>query len=752
MTVSAQTLAFEYAANGVTTTFPYGFRVLYADQVKVYVNGTLQVGGYTLTGVGDAGGGNVVFSVAPVNGSTVLVRRISDRVRSTDFQQAPYFTQEELLDIDQDYQTMLLQEASADAINALRIPAVETNLVELPDAATRANKFLVFNGNGDVGLSEGSGNNPTTYYAPTKSAGDTLASSLPDGATVITDEDEAATPAGVQTRRTVLGGALSAIVSFLKTSMIAWKHGGTGAVWRTLYARLMDLPVSVKDFGAVGDGVADDTAAIQAAISTGKTLVFPAGSYNANSLTQSTSFQRFYASGHVKIIKNANGDLLTCSGGYVEFEGLQFIGTGYSGHNIIITGGHPRLINCSSFGAAGRALKATGDHVQIIGTSGIYATTDATATGYDIEIGISGTATLYHQLSGVYTSQATGGVLLIDTGSHVINGGQIGKLTIQAGTSPAGSNGGMTSSARIIGDVSVGLSNSIFSGNQFSSQTITFGAGTGNHTLDLSNNIRTATIVNNGNANSIIMRATSAGGTTDFAFGPTSWTGSVKVDSSNSWSFPKHINLENASIISIKDTGGVLKSALSLSSGDDWFLGSDTGAGNLTNIVSGSGGIVLVPAGASAFQAITAAFRPLVDGSPSLGQASFRWNTVYATTGTINTSDEREKQDIEPLDAAEKRVATTLKGLVKKFRFRDSVRDKGDDARIHVGVIAQEVKEAFEAEGLVAERYSILCFDQWDAEPEVKDEEGNILAPARTAGNRYGVRYEELLAFMLATL
>lgn len=210
MTVSAQTLAFEYAANGVTTTFPYGFRVLYADQVKVYVNGTLQVGGYTLIGVGDAGGGNVIFSVAPVNGSTVLVRRISDRVRSTDFQQAPYFTQEELLDIDQDYQTMLLQEASADAINALRIPAVETNLVELPDAATRANKFLVFNGNGDVGLSEGSGNNPTTYYAATKSAGDTLASSLPDGATVIVTADES--QGGVRVRYTVASAALTSPV------------------------------------------------------------------------------------------------------------------------------------------------------------------------------------------------------------------------------------------------------------------------------------------------------------------------------------------------------------------------------------------------------------------------------------------------------------------------------------------------------------------------------------------------------------
>jgi hypothetical protein len=104
------------------------------------------------------------------------------------------------------------------------------------------------------------------FYAETNAAAVTLAESLGDGATVITDNDESATPAGVQTRRGVVGGMLTAIASFLKTSMIAWKHGGTGSVWRTLYARLMDLPVSVKDFGAAGDGIADDTVAIQEAV------------------------------------------------------------------------------------------------------------------------------------------------------------------------------------------------------------------------------------------------------------------------------------------------------------------------------------------------------------------------------------------------------------------------------------------------------------------------------------------------------
>jgi len=101
------------------------------------------------------------------------------------------------------------------------------------------------------------------------------------------------------------------------------------------------------------------------------------------------------------------------------------------------------------------------------------------------------------------------------------------------------------------------------------------------------------------------------------------------------------------------------------------------------------------------------------DNDQNLGQSGVRYNTIFATNSTINTSDRNEKQDIEELSEAEQRVAVVAKGLMRKFRWIDSVAEKGDNARIHFGIIAQDLQDAFTAEGLDASKYAMFCSDTW---------------------------------------
>jgi len=129
-----------------------------------------------------------------------------------------------------------------------------------------------------------------------------------------------------------------------------------------------------------------------------------------------------------------------------------------------------------------------------------------------------------------------------------------------------------------------------------------------------------------------------------------------------------------------------------------------------------------------------------VDNSISLGRSNVRYTVVYATTGAINTSDRNLKQDIEELSDAEKRVAVAAKGLLRKFRWKDAVETKGDNARIHFGIIAQDLQDAFTAEGLDAARYGMWCSDTFTDEDTGEE---------RT---RLGVRYSELLAFIISAL
>lgn len=168
----------------------------------------------------------------------------------------------------------------------------------------------------------------------------------------------------------------------------------------------------------------------------------------------------------------------------------------------------------------------------------------------------------------------------------------------------------------------------------------------------------------------------------------------------------------------------------------------------------------------------TVAVNPGTDGTIASGWSNKRWSHVYASTGTIETSDERLKEDIRPID--ESVFKAWGKVEFRQFLFKDAVAEKGSAARIHIGLIAQQVIAAFASEGLDAMRYGIVCYDKWDAqeavterfkvvtreethnedgsvkEPEEFHYEERILTPAKEAGDCYSIRYEEALALECA--
>ena len=146
----------------------------------------------------------------------------------------------------------------------------------------------------------------------------------------------------------------------------------------------------------------------------------------------------------------------------------------------------------------------------------------------------------------------------------------------------------------------------------------------------------------------------------------------------------------------------------------------------------------------------TETLRPRTDSTYSLGGAARRWTVVYADTATINTSDERGKEQIQDIDAAVLRAWGNVE--YQQFKFKDAVLKKGSGARWHIGVVAQRVKEAFEAEGVDPFAYGILCYDEWEEQEEKYEDGVGIVQQFQAAGNRYGIRYEEALALECAYL
>lgn len=138
---------------------------------------------------------------------------------------------------------------------------------------------------------------------------------------------------------------------------------------------------------------------------------------------------------------------------------------------------------------------------------------------------------------------------------------------------------------------------------------------------------------------------------------------------------------------------------------------------------------------------------PGADNAQAIGAAALRWSVVYAGTGTINTSDAREKAWRGAASATEIRAARRIAADLGFYQWNHAIADKGADrARYHFGIRAQAVWAIMADEGLVdpldpagrpgAARYAFLCWDEWT-------EDG-------AARWRFGIRPDQLALFLIA--
>ena len=152
MTVTSATTRNDYVASSGQTVFPYTFTALADTSIKVLKNGVaLSLGGdYTLSGVGTYGG-NVTLTSGATAGDAIAIYLDMPLQRTTNYQNSGDFL---ALDVNGDFDALwlALQQSTTDIERTVRRPDADAGTInmELPVAATRANKLLAFSPTGAV--------------------------------------------------------------------------------------------------------------------------------------------------------------------------------------------------------------------------------------------------------------------------------------------------------------------------------------------------------------------------------------------------------------------------------------------------------------------------------------------------------------------------------------------------------------------------------------------------------------------------
>ena len=177
MTISSTTVKNSYSGNGSTTAFAYTFKIFANTDLQVIIRsstGTETVKTltthYTVSGVGDASGGNVTFTSGniPASGETVVIRRAVPQTQAIDYianDPFPAESHEEGLD----RATMTLQQVQEELDRAIKLSRTNTmTSTEFTNSATdRAGKVLGFDSAGELNVTAEIGSNKGNWSAGT---------------------------------------------------------------------------------------------------------------------------------------------------------------------------------------------------------------------------------------------------------------------------------------------------------------------------------------------------------------------------------------------------------------------------------------------------------------------------------------------------------------------------------------------------------------------------------------------------------
>lgn len=196
-----------------------------------------------------------------------------------------------------------------------------------------------------------------------------------------------------------------------------------------------------------------------------------------------------------------------------------------------------------------------------------------------------------------------------------------------------------------------------------------------------------------------------------------------------------NIKIDNSKWFITKNTSGVETRLLGMNTSNNIHMGDYNGSNTSA---------VYMHAKGSEYGFLETTFRPNTTTTQNLGDASHIWKTVYAKTGTINTSDRTKKHDIHAISEVYERLFLSLQP--KSFMF-----DDGD--RVHIGAISQDVEDAMKELGIEPEQFAGFCKDVRYEYTEFNEEDGTPVEASKVPctdedGNLiydYALRYQEFI-------